>query len=167
MRLILENSRYTRSPYTPYSNSGDVIILDLISDTPCQWKRSLGMAVVNFRQKVQGPVSPMFFQSVFRFVGIFFYPHLDSCTVTATIFFTWHDSCAVVACAKNCCDLMADSEIIARWIFHRILIRAQNRYWNGPQASIWRKFTLISCRVYTEYIIHRESDWERKHTTSV
>ena len=30
------------------------------------------------------------------------------------IFFTWHDSCAVVACAKICCDLIASSGITAR-----------------------------------------------------
>ena len=37
---------------------------------------------------------------------ISFHSHLDSNTVIATKFCTWHDSCAVVACAKICCDLM-------------------------------------------------------------
>ena len=45
-----------------------------------------------------------------------FHSHLDSNNVIATKFCTWHDSCAVVACAKICCDLMA------RRSFHRIWI---------------------------------------------
>ena len=45
--------------------------------------------------------------------------HLGSKTVIATKFRTWHDSCAVVACAKTCCDLMASNGITARRSFHR------------------------------------------------
>ena len=37
-------------------------------------------------------------------------------------FCTWHDSCAVVACAKNFRDLMASNGITARRNFHRIWI---------------------------------------------
>ena len=48
--------------------------------------------------------------------------HLNSNTVIATKFCTWHDSCAVVACAKICCDLMASDRIRARQSFHRIWI---------------------------------------------
>ena len=53
---------------------------------------------------------------------ILFHSRFDLNTVTATKFCTWHDSCAVVACAKICCDLMADSGITPRRIFHRIWI---------------------------------------------
>ena len=53
---------------------------------------------------------------------ISFHSHLDSNTVIATKFCTWHDSCAVVACAKLCCDLMASNGIMARRSFHRIWI---------------------------------------------
>ena len=38
---------------------------------------------------------------------ISFHSHLDSNAMITTKFCTWHDSCAVVACAKICCDLMA------------------------------------------------------------
>ena len=48
--------------------------------------------------------------------------HLDSNTAIATNFCTWHDSCAVVACANICCDLMASNGITARQRFHRIWI---------------------------------------------
>ena len=40
----------------------------------------------------------------------------------ATKFWRWHDSCAVVACAKICCDLMASSWVMASRSFHRIWI---------------------------------------------
>ena len=53
---------------------------------------------------------------------ISFHSHLDSNTVIATKFCTWHDSCAVVACAKVCCNLMASNRIMARRSFHRIWI---------------------------------------------
>ena len=53
---------------------------------------------------------------------ISFHSHLDPITVIATKFCTWHDSCAVVACAKICCDLMASNGVMARRSFHRIWI---------------------------------------------
>ena len=58
---------------------------------------------------------------------ISFHPHLDSNIVIATNFCTWHDSCAVVACANFCCDLMASNRITARQSFHRIWIAGKNR----------------------------------------
>ena len=56
---------------------------------------------------------------------ISFHSHLDSNTVIATKFCTWHDSCAVVACAKNCCDPMASNGVMARQSFHRIWIAGE------------------------------------------
>ena len=53
---------------------------------------------------------------------ISFHTHLDSNIVIATEFCTWHDSCAVVACAKMCCNLMASNGITAKRSFHRIWI---------------------------------------------
>ena len=55
-------------------------------------------------------------------MDISFHSHLDSNTVIATKFCTWHDSCAVVACAKICCDLMASNGVVARRNFDRIWI---------------------------------------------
>ena len=51
-----------------------------------------------------------------------FHSPLNSNTVIATKFCTWHDSCAVVACAQICCNQMAGNRITARWSFHRIWI---------------------------------------------
>ena len=53
---------------------------------------------------------------------ITFHSHLDSYPMIATKFCTWHDSCAVVACAKFCCDLMASKGITASRNFHWIWI---------------------------------------------
>ena len=70
----------------------------------------------------QGPVSLRFFHHNSNSMEISFHSHLDSNTVIATKLCTWHDSCAVVACAKNCCDLMASNRVMARRSFHRIWI---------------------------------------------
>ena len=51
-----------------------------------------------------------------------FHSHLDSDTVFPTKFCTWHDSCAVVACAKLCCDPIASIWITAIRSLHRIWI---------------------------------------------
>ena len=53
---------------------------------------------------------------------ISFHSRLDSNTVIATKFGTWHDSCVVVACVKICCDLMASNGVKGRRSFHRIWI---------------------------------------------
>ena len=53
---------------------------------------------------------------------ISFHSHFESNRVIATKFCTWHDSCAVVACAKICRDLMASNGTTARRSFHRIWI---------------------------------------------
>ena len=46
-------------------------------------------------------------------IEISFHSHLDSDTVIATKFCTWHDSCVVVACEKLRCYLMADDGVTA------------------------------------------------------
>ena len=66
--------------------------------------------------------SPRFFHRDSNSMEISFHSHLDSNTVIATKLCTWHDSCAVVACAKICCDLMASNGIMARQSLHRIWI---------------------------------------------
>ena len=53
---------------------------------------------------------------------ISFCSHPSTNKVIATKFGTWHDSLAVVACAKFCCDMINCNWIRAKWIFHRIWI---------------------------------------------
>ena len=70
----------------------------------------------------QGPVSLTVFHRNSNSMEISFHSHLDSNTAIVTKFCTWHDSCAVVSCAKICCDLMVSNGITARRSFHRIRI---------------------------------------------
>ena len=72
------------------------------------------------------PIS-LFFHGNSNSIEISFHSHLDSDTVIATKFSTCHDSCAVLACAKNYCNLMASNGSTARRIFHRISIAGKNR----------------------------------------
>ena len=76
----------------------------------------------NVCHAVPGTVSLTFFHRNSNSMEISFHAHLDSNAMIATKFCTWHDSCAVVACAKLCCDLMASNRDMARQIFHRIWI---------------------------------------------
>ena len=70
----------------------------------------------------RAPFHSRFFHRNSNSMEITFRSHLDSNSVIVTKFCTWHDSCAVVACAKICCDLMASDGITARRSFHRIWI---------------------------------------------
>ena len=70
-----------------------------------------------------------------------FHSHFESNRVIATKFCTWHDSCAVVACAKICRDLMASSGITARRSFHRIWIA-------GKKTLVKRAPGPISLRIF-------------------
>ena len=53
---------------------------------------------------------------------ISFCSHLNTNKVIATIFGTWHNSWAVVACAKFCCDMITSYWTRAKCNFHRIWI---------------------------------------------
>ena len=55
-------------------------------------------------------------------MAISFHSHHDFDNVIPTKFCACGDSCAVVACAKNCCDLMASNGIMARRNLLRIWI---------------------------------------------
>ena len=124
----------------------------------------------------QGPVSLRFFHHNSNSMEISFHFHLDSNTVIATKLCTWHDSCAVVACAKICCDLMASSRVMARRCFHRIWfagkkplvkrdpgpdgiaakwnlpriwIVMEKHQWNKPQIILW----YFNCQITQAVII--------------
>ena len=68
------------------------------------------------------PFHLRFFRRISNSMEISFHFHLQSNRVIAIKFCTWHDSCAVVACAKIYRDLMASNGITARRSFHRIWI---------------------------------------------
>ena len=69
---------------------------------------------------------------------ISFCSHPNNDIVIATIFGTWHDSWAVMACAKFCRDMITSNWIKAKWNFHRIWIVMEKslvKWVPGPQAS--------------------------------
>ena len=71
----------------------------------------------------QGPISLTIFHHNSNVMKISFFSHPNTNKVIATIFGTWHDSWAVVACAKFCCDVIISNWIDrAKWNFHHIWI---------------------------------------------
>ena len=89
--------------------------------------RDQGAALVSALQ-------PTVFPSQFKFNGNF-HSHLDSNTAIATKFSTWHNSCAVVAWAKICCNLIASNGIMARRSFHRIWIAGKKTLVKWPPGQ--------------------------------
>ena len=117
-----------------------------------------------WHQHIETP-GPIFLYRNSNSIEISFRSHLDSNTVIATKFCTWHDSCAVVACAKICCDLIA-SNVITRWSFHRI--------WNAgkkslvKRAPVWNGLHLaediMSCISLKEKL---SRSWDLKESISI
>ena len=95
----------------------------------------------------QGLVSLTVFPSQFKFDGNFVSLSPDSNTVIVTTLCTWHDSCAVVAVAKWCCDVMVSNGITARRSYHRIWIAEKNRQWNEPLISTGAKVFLSQSHI--------------------
>ena len=62
----------------------------------------------------------VFFHRNSNSMEISFWFHSNSNQVIATKFCAWRDRCAVVACAKICCDLVDSCCMTARWNFHQI-----------------------------------------------
>ena len=103
---------------------------------------------------------------------ISFHSHLNSNTVIATKFCTWHDSCAVVACAKICCDLMASNGITARRNFHRIWIAGKKSLVKrapGPILQmIYELIThFVAIYLYITWKIVIQSSHNFAHVTTV
>ena len=78
-----------------------------------------------------GSILLMIFPSQFKFDGNLICSYSNSDKVFIAKFCTCHDSCAVVACAKICCDLSTKNWIIAKWSFH--------------QTSITSKISTVKC----------------------
>ena len=89
-----------------------------------KWHIFLWVAVLHFRScshSGPGPVSLTVFPSQFKFDGNFvsLSPRFQH-SGRYTKFCTWHDTCAVLACAKFFYHLMASNGVMARRSFHRI-----------------------------------------------
>ena len=82
---------------------------------------------------VLGPISLTVFHHNSNLMGIPFCSNSNSHVLITTTCCKWHDSCALVACAKNCSDLVDNIWIIAKQIFRWIWILRKNHQRNGPQ----------------------------------
>ena len=112
---------------------------------------------------------------------ISFCSHPSTNIVIATKFCTWHDSWAVVTCAKFCCDMINCNWIRAKWIFHRIWIvmekvlvkwvpgsqryparrRASIRHFRVRSMSVWCR-SEGACCLGTGYCISAKSFFGQK-----
>ena len=70
---------------------------------------------------------------------ISFCSHPNNNIVIATIFGTWHDSWAVVVCAKFCRDMITSNWIKAKWNFHRIWIVMEKSLVKWVPDQRWSK----------------------------
>ena len=112
---------------------------------------------------VWGPFHWRFFHRNSNSMEISFHSQLDSNTVIATKFCTWHDSCAVVACAKICCDLMASNGVMARRSFHRIWIAGEKTV---NETGPWSLIILSSSSTLKGPIkgVLSPSRWRHRHS---
>ena len=78
-----------------------------------------------------GQFHERFFHRDSNLMGIVFCSHPSWSEVIAMKFCTWHDSCAAVACAKCCNDLIPYNGATLTPIFHHIGLT--NHSWNGPR----------------------------------
>ena len=85
---------------------------------------------------------------------ISFCSHPNTNKVIATIFGTWHDSWAVVACAKFCCDVIISNWIRAKWNFHHIWIVMEKSLvkWVPESEQFWTR----SVTLWFDYIENAE-----------
>ena len=70
----------------------------------------------------RGSFHQCFFHLNLNLMEIYFCSHVNSSKITAMKFCTWHDSFAVVACAKSCIDIVAKNMITLNQNFHWIRI---------------------------------------------
>ena len=84
-----------------------------------------------------GPFHERFFHRYSNSLGISFCSHPSYSKVVAMKFCTCHDSCADVACAKFCSDMIINIEVTLKPIFHWIWITMEKSFvkW-GPVRAL-------------------------------
>ena len=100
-----------------------------------------------FTMENWGPFHERVFHCISNMMEIWFCSHRSCSQVMARNFCTWHDSYAVVACAKFCSDMIPYNGVTLKPIFHWIWIRSKICSWNRPQCSddeTWLKLTCNS-----------------------
>ena len=111
------------------------IVVDLVK---------LGYSVFNIRNMIQTLVG--------LFHGRFFHHNSNSMKISWKCC-TWHDSCAVVACAKFCSDMVYYNWVKLKPIFNQIWITMGNLSWNGPQIELGNYYITTNWPCYSKQLI--------------
>ena len=93
---------------------------------------------------LRGPFYQRFFQHNSDSLEISSCAHAIFSETITTKFCIWHDSCAVVPCAKFCSDMIPCNDVTSKPNFHRIWIALKNRWWNG--LLDWRGVSLMGSK---------------------
>ena len=97
----------------------------------------------------QNPFHKRFFHCYSNSMDILFCSHPSCSEVIAIKFCTWHDSCAVMACAKFVVVWYPTNGVILKPIFQRFELWWKNRSWNGTLCHInvekWQKKQIHFC----------------------
>ena len=75
-----------------------------------------------------GPISPMIFHRNSNLMKVRFCSYQSYSEVIIMTFCTWYNSCAVVACAKFCSDIIAYNRVTLKPIFHWIWIMMEKSF---------------------------------------
>ena len=102
------------------------------------------------------PFHLQFFHHNSNVMEISFCSHPNTNKDITTIFGTWHDSWAVVACGKFCCNMVISNWITAKWNFHRIWIVMEKSLVKWARTTVSVDFTHIRHHCFTDTgsIIH-------------
>ena len=87
---------------------------------------------MNDQRQIRGPFPERFFHRSSNSTEKSFCSHPSCSQMIATKSCTWHDSCAVMTCAKFDSDKIHFNGVTLKPVFHWIWMMLENRSWNGP-----------------------------------
>ena len=97
---------------------------------------------------LSGKIFPeRFFHRNSNWMDISFCSHPSCSEVIAMEFSTWHDSSAVMPCAKFCSNILPFNGVIQKLIFHRILITTEKSLVKWAPGGLVNKLSQISHQV--------------------
>ena len=127
----------------------------------------------------QGPISRTIFHRYSNSTKKSFCSYPSCCEVPAIKFFTWHDSCAIMACARFYSDMILHNGVTLKTVFHRIWISMEKSFVKWAPGlccpliccvfSIFNGFMrpIYPCSSGLLYRHHSASDVTRKNITFI
>ena len=119
-----------------YLNQGYILVkFQSYSSYSIPW-----LLITSVDSKSQRPISRTIFHRNSNSMEIPFCCH-PSCSeeVIAMKFWTWHDSCAVMSCAKLCSNMIHCNGVTQKPIFHRIWTTMEKSFmkWAPSHQQLW------------------------------